>query len=467
MALMQQLHDQPQRLFEVIASGIGTQPPGNYLHWDELRHRPPPQGFTHEEWWLATKLARQSGLRRVPFRDKADRPITYGTPDAMQALLHEVDRNAAGQIQIPELVTTPQNRDRYIVRSLMEEAITSSQLEGAATTHKVAKDMLQRQRKPRDKGERMIMNNYHAMQFIREQFNEPLTPEIILELQRILTTDTLDDPGAAGRWRRPEEDVKVVDNRNNEVLHVPPAAEQLPERMRLLCAFANDRADQPFIHPVVRAILLHFMLGYDHPFADGNGRTARALFYWCMAQRGYWLIEFVSISRVIKKAPAQYVRAYLYAETDESDTTYFLLHQLRALNEAIVDLHAYLHRKVEELRNTQELLERSPALHKRLNHRQLALLDHALKHPRFVYKIDRHQSSHHVTYQTARTDLLDLVEMGLLEKSTVGRTFIFVPPDDLRDRLEGIRRGGDRATASTTSLGAPASGGDGSNDDRR
>jgi len=441
--LMQKLHEQPQRLFEIIQSGVGTQPAGSYLHWDELRHRPPPPGFSHEEWWLATKLARQSGLRSLPFRDKAARPFTYGTPDTVQALLHEVDRNAAGQIQIPELVTTPQNRNRYIVRSLMEEAITSSQLEGAATTHEVAKDMLQRRRKPRDKGEQMIMNNYHAMQFIRERYKEPLTPQIILELQRILTTDTLEDPSAAGRWRRSDEDVKVVDNRNNEVLHIPPAADELPERMQLLCAFANDRADEPFIHPVVRAILLHFMLGYDHPFADGNGRTARALFYWCMAQREYWLIEFVSISRVIKKAPAQYVRAYLYTETDESDTTYFLLHQLRALNEAIVDLHAYLHRKVVELRDTQQLLDQSPALHQRLNHRQLALLNHALQHPRFVYKIDRHQSSHHVTYQTARTDLLDLVEMGLLEKSTVGRTFIFVPPDDLRARLDALRRGPD------------------------
>ena len=102
---MQKLHEQPRRLFEVIQSGIGTQPAGSYLHWDELRHRSPLPGFNHEEWWLATKLARQSGLRSLPFRDKAARPFTYGTPDPVQALLHEVDRNAAGHIQIPELVT--------------------------------------------------------------------------------------------------------------------------------------------------------------------------------------------------------------------------------------------------------------------------------------------------------------------------------------------------------------------------
>lgn len=435
------------RFLEVVQSSIGSQPAGSYLHWDELRHRPAPQGYTHEEWWLATKFARQQAKRSLPFQDKAGRHFTYCTPDVVQSILHDVDRNAAGHIELPELVATPQNRDRYILRSLMEEAITSSQLEGAATTHKVAKDMLQRQRKPRDKGEQMIMNNYRAMQFIRDNYQQPLTPAIILELHRILTADTLDDPDATGRWRLPDEDVTVVDNRNSETLHIPPLADEIPARMDLLCRFANDTSDDPFVHPVIRGILLHFMLGYDHPFVDGNGRTARALFYWCMAQRGYWLIEFVSISSVLKRAPAKYYRAYLHSETDESDTTYFLLHHLQVLNQAIAELHEFLSKKADELRNAQLLIQQSPALHEQLNHRQLALLDHALKHPGAVYRIDRHQSSHHVTYQTARTDLLDLVKIGLLDKSKLGRTFIFISPDDIRARLDAIKTDASKTTA--------------------
>lgn len=437
--LLQKYGDRPKRLIEIIQSGIGGQPAGAYLHWDELRHRPAPSGFSHEEWWLAVKLARQPLARPLPFLDKAGHPFSYCAPDSVQSLLHDIDRNAAGDIRIPELVTTPQNRDRYIVRSLMEEAITSSQLEGAATTHKVARDMLQRGRKPRDRGEQMIMNNYAAMQFIRDRYQQPLTGGIILELQQILTTGTLDDAGAAGRWRRPDEDITVADIRSNETLHIPPPAEEIPARVDLLCRFANDLSDEPFMHPVVRAILLHFMLGYDHPFADGNGRTARALFYWCMARRGYWLVEFVSISSVIKRAPAQYVRAYLYPETDDNDTTYFLLHQLKALKEAIAELHAYLRRKVAEQRHARQLIEHSPALHERLNHRQLALLDHALRNPQSVYRIDRHQSSHHVAYQTARTDLLGLVDLGLFTRSKAGRAFLFIAPEDLRARLEAIR----------------------------
>jgi Fic family protein len=93
------------------------------------------------------------------------------------------------------------------------------------------------------------------------------------------------------------------------------------------------------VHPVVRAILIHFMLGYDHPFYDGNGRTARALFYWSLARSGYWLMEYVSISRLLRQAPAQYARAYRHTETDDNDTTYFIVHQLEVIQQAIAALH--------------------------------------------------------------------------------------------------------------------------------
>lgn len=51
---------------------------------------------------------------------------------------------------------------------------------------------------------------------------------------------------------------------------------------------------------------LHFMLGYEHPFVDGNGRVARAMFDWAMLRNGYWLFEFISVSRIIRQAPAKY-----------------------------------------------------------------------------------------------------------------------------------------------------------------
>jgi len=102
-----------------------------YLHWDEIRRRPVRAGFTHEEWWAALKLKRKAAYRRIPLLDKTGKAFSYYITDSVQELLHEIDLGAGGFIGIPYPITNPQTRDRYVVSSLIEEAITSSQLEGA------------------------------------------------------------------------------------------------------------------------------------------------------------------------------------------------------------------------------------------------------------------------------------------------------------------------------------------------
>jgi Fic family protein len=409
---------------------------GRYLHWDELRHRNPPDGLNHEDCWAGIRLARLGLLKALPFHDKLGAPILFGMPDPVLQALHTIDRRAAGSLSMESPVVSGEDRDRYLVSSLIEEAITSSQLEGASTTREVAKAMLRSGRKPRDRSECMILNNFRAMERIRELRNAPFTPARILELHRVLTADTLDDPNAAGRLRGEDERVQVVDAQHVNVLHDPPAAASLPERLQLLCDFAN-RADEaePFVHPVIRAILLHFMLGYDHPFVDGNGRTARALFYWSLARSGYWLLEYVSISRLLKQAPAHYSRAYLHTETDANDATYFIIHQLGVIEQAIAALYEYLGRKTAEQRSAENLLRHAPGLSADLNHRQVALLSHALRHPGQDYTVESHRRSHRVTTQTARTDLQRLTERGLLEQRKRGRAFVFHAPEDLRERI--------------------------------
>lgn len=413
-------------------------PAGKYLHWDELKRRKAPGDLSHQEWWAAVSLAREVLWETLPLLDKQGRPFVFGVPGPVALDLHHIDRDAAGHIRSSAGAPLQAESQRYLISSLVEEAITSSQLEGAATTRRVAADMLRSGRKPRDHSERMIFNNYRAMEHLRSLRSEALTPEHVLELHRMITDGTLDNPQEAGQYRRNNE-VQVVDERDHTVLHRPPAFRELPRRMQRLCDFANaDESSLPFVHPVLRAILLHFMLGYDHPFADGNGRTARALFYWSMARSGYWLMEYTSISHILRKAPAQYVRAYLYTETGQNDTTYFLIHQLRTIRKAIAALHEYVDRKTRERNETERLLSSSPALRGRFNHRQQALLNHALRNSGIAYRVDAHQKSHGVVYQTARTDLLGLESIGLLEKTRQGNAFVFFAPTDLSQRLVAL-----------------------------
>lgn len=227
----------------------------------------------------------------------------------------------------------------------------------------------------------------------------------------------------------------MVQDQEGQLLHRPPDAHELEARLQALCDFANGSHDTEFLHPVIRAIVLHFWLAYDHPFVDGNGRTARALFYWSMAAQGYWLCEYISISRVLMKSPTQYYRAFLYSEHDDNDATYFILNQLKVVQQAIEDLHAYLSDKSGEMARTEALFGRTLQERFNANARQLALLNHALKHPQFAYTIGAHQRSHGVSYETARVDLLSLADAKLLELRKRGRQFVFISPVNLKTRL--------------------------------
>ena len=405
-----------------------------YLHWDKLRRLPPPPGMTNELWWLRLKLARQAVARSLPLVDRDHAPFSYTLPDQVHRSLHHIDQRGGGEVAMDEVVTSEREAGhRYLVNSLMEEAIRSSQLEGATTSRIVAKELLRSGREPRDRSELMIANNYRGIRLIKEMGDE-LTPDSVLELHRVVTEGTLDDPSAAGRLQLPGEDRVAVFDRDEDQtpIHIPPPAEQLPERLAALCEFANAGDEDRFVHPVVRAILLHFWLAYDHPFEDGNGRTARLLFFWAMHVRGYWLAEYLPISRLIRKAPAQYERAYLETETDGGDTTYFLIHQLGVIEQAIDDLHSYLQRKIAEQRDAEARLS---GFH-RLNGRQVALLTHAIRHPEQVYTYEGHAASHRVTHETARVDLAGLSDRGLLARRPGGRAHRYEPPPDLPDRLK-------------------------------
>ncbi|MXZ28679.1 MAG: Fic family protein [Gammaproteobacteria bacterium] len=429
--------EQVRKILNLVSSGVGNIPNDRYVHWSKLKYMRPPEEISNEDWWLAIKFARASIRHELPLVDKNGRQFSFSDSGYLNRMLHQIDRDASGRIELPADVVNPQSRNRYLVSSLIEEAITSSQLEGAATTRRVAKEMLRTGRNPQTRGERMIVNNYRAMDFLRELGEENLSVPLLLRLQSILTEATVEDEGIVGRFRRTEDDVLVVDSRDNEVLHVPPNASHLEERLDNLFRFANTTDETSFIHPVIRAILLHFMIGYEHPFVDGNGRTARALFYWAMARAGYWMTEYLSISTIIRIAPAQYARSYVFSETDDNDVTYFIDYNLRVILRAIKLLHKYLARKSREISAVQRLLAGS-ALRTILNHRQMALLISMRKHPDQLYTIHSHRTSHNVTYQTARTDLLKLTDLGLLQVTKHGRSFTFRPAKNIEQRLRKL-----------------------------
>jgi len=278
----------------------------------------------------------------------------------------------------------------------------------------------------------MILNNYQTMQYIFQIQSEDISPDLIFEIHRMVTDGTLDDPSAAGRFRRSDENIVVSDS-YGEVFHVPPPAEELKARLDEMCKFANGRTPGGFVHPMLIAMILHFWLAYDHPFVDGNGRTARALFYWSALKRGYWLFEYITISKILHSGPAKYGEAFLYSETDDNDLTYFLLFHANVIRRAIDELYKYIDSHSKQLANAQKILQGLTIL----NYRQRELITHALRHPGQTYTIESHRNSHKVVYETARSDLMDLADRKLIEKRKVGKMWIFTPSVNLAEKLRG------------------------------
>ena len=410
----------PAERLPEVATAVATE--DRYLHWDEMRFRTPPGDLSVEEWWVATKLARAGARRPLPFQDDTGRDFSFTEHGPLYRALHRLDQDFGAQFSTtyPRLASAA-TRPGQLMRSLVEEAIRSSQLEGAATTRRVAKEMLRSGRPPNDTSERMIANNYKAMDFIRNHAQDPLSSDMLLEIQRVLTTDTL-DASDVGRFRNATDNVHVIDS-DNQILHTPPPARELPERLSKLVAFANSSPDDRTLHPTIRAILLHFMVGYDHPFVDGNGRTARALFYWSMARSNYGLMQFISISEFIQGSTSAYARAYLHSENDDNDVTYFLHYNLRIIHHCVDALREHLARQTEEQRRLETLLIEGDA--PPLNPRQAALLAHMTRHSDTIYTIEGHRNSHQISYHTARKDLDDLAKRGLLRVSTRGRKLLY------------------------------------------
>jgi len=423
----------PSVLLQMVEKAAPLDPKGRYLPWDKVKYLPLPDDFkNHELWWAVMKIARKSAYRKLGIEGINRVSLRYVLIDSFSEILHYLDQFASGHIVIEQPILNPQLKNYHLINALIEESITSSQLEGATTTRDIAKKMLKEGRSPRNKSERMILNNYEAINFIRTKTTEILSPEFIREIHSIISKETLDKE-KVGNYRDETDDIHVT--ADSQIIFTPPASNEIEGRLKELCDFANASINQGFIHPVVKAIILHFVFAYIHPFVDGNGRTARALFYWMMLKKGYWLTEFISISRILKNAPAKYSYSFLYAETDENDITYFIDYQLHVVKQAIDELKKYLKRKMDEVASTEKLFQKTK-LARRLNFRQLTLLKSALKNPGSTYTIQEYKNTHNVVYQTARKDLLELSDTHhLLEKIKRGKGFFFIAPSDLSMRI--------------------------------
>ncbi len=382
-----------------------------YEYWSDVKYTPLPEGVSSaEELWSCVKASRW-----IKYNDIWDRyNIRLCITNRMLRMCHEFDMNFGGSWGADSTISDT-NRKQYLVSSLMEEAISSSQMEGAATTRKVAKDMLRKEITPQGRSQRMIYNNYQTICFITENKDANLTPELLLKIHQLMTENTLENEEDVGRYRI-NDDVVVEDGITHETVHVPPIAQEVPLFIDELCRYFNEKEAKSFVHPIIRGIIIHFMVAYVHPFADGNGRTARVLFYWSMLKNGYWLTEYLSISRIISKSKKAYEKAYLYSEYDGNDIGYFVTYNLKVLDSACKEFKLYIQRQAEKQRQASHFLALG-----NINQRQAEIINVLHNSPNALFTIKELVSRFSIVAATAKSDMDGLIALGLVKEIALNR----------------------------------------------
>ena len=312
------------------------------------------------------------------------------------------------------------NSDRidFFKNSLLEEAVASSQVEGAATTTEVAREMLKSGREPRNESEQMIFNNLRAIKFISEFIDSNIDFKIIIELHRIMTANTEAEKYSGG-FR--DGDVYITDHVDGEIAHIPPDWSQMEKLMGDLCDFINN--DKKFIHPIVKASIIHFIIGFIHPFKDGNGRTARALFYWYLLKKGYTMVKNISISKVILESRTQYDKAFLKTEFDDNDLNHFITYSIKNIRIAFEKLVNYRDKKLEERKKANNVSYE--LLSKGLNKRQADLMGYLYLKERNNITLNSYALKHEIVRQTASKDLSELIKIGLLKESKQSKPYTY------------------------------------------
>ena len=398
-----------------------------YLYWNKIEHKTFPKNISKEEFWLLVKTIRKAQSMKSVIKDKSGNYFNWIKLPKLEEFFHEIDLNAGGSLFISKKDVNKKNKQKFISRGVMEEAIASSQLEGANTTRKVAKQFLREERKPRNESEQMILNSYKTMQLIESEYkNKRMGVDVILELHGIITKDINSIPEKERGTFRKDED-KIIVSDNYEIYHEAPKMSFVKQEFERFIKFANDDLSESFVHPIIKAVMLHFWIGYLHPFTDGNGRLARVMFYWYLLKKDYWAFAYLPISKVIKESPIQYGNAYIYSEQDDLDLTYFIDYNIRKIKLSIKEFEKYFEKKSKENLKMNKLSKTKYSL----NERQIQLLQYLYGDKNEKTSLSVHMNIYQVAKKTAIKDLKDMEELKFLTSEKQGRNIYYYATDKI------------------------------------
>ncbi len=229
-----------------------------------------------------------------------------------------------------KLLLTPQSgSESYGLKAMEDEIHSTFRIENIESSRVSIRKILEGYA-PSDENECRIYGIKQGLEFIADKDNK-ITEVNLHKLYNLVVDKWLDDENRLLPTRHyRHDDVFIV---GGATKHEGLPHNKLPEYMENLIKFINE--DFP-MNDLLKAALIHFYIGYLHPWFDGNGRTARLLHIWYLVQQGYPSAMFVPLSRYIDDSRAQYYKAYTMIEENVKisgliDVTPFLVYFIESV----------------------------------------------------------------------------------------------------------------------------------------
>lgn len=416
---------------------------GRYLHWNDICNR------TNDDkkalgYWSLIKMARNGASQSMfGLQGVFQKPSSYCPLPSIQKTCSIIDRTCT-EVAIKALISNSDMDESVFSNFIDDESIASSQLEGAATTRKVAIEILREGRPPKNESDKMILGNNRLMNMAWESRHDAMTKELFLLFHETASQGVNDFSYKPGELRK-DNSVVVADMEGNTI-HQPPPVSELDESIAAFIGWINinhedDISPKQYIHPVVKACIIHFCVGYLHPFNDGNGRVARALSYWYLFRQGYDAFRYISISKFLKEAPIQYAEAYMKTERDGLDLTYFVEYQCRILERAINETISKVTDAVNQARQFNLWLIRTGSSRK-LTTIQQYIIQSVIVEPGRTLTVKQLEENAGISASASRKNLEQMTEAGMLNRSGGGgsKPVIYTGKKSLEDIKKSIIR---------------------------
>lgn len=375
-----------------------------YLYWDKMKYKTFKDiPVSKEVAWAIIRNYRRCGYRTLQIQNEENELYKYLPLQRWEKTILLFDKIFLNRPRDTEVRSEP----------WMVEAISSAMIEGAHTTRDRAIQLLHLHKTPADYGERMILNNYKMAQILE---NLPLDFQISLDTlfdwQTQLTHQNLPVKDQ-GRLRTDADQIVIAPKTPDIVTFIPPTEAFLKSQLESFIDFVNQ--DNLELHPLLQAICVHYWFAYLHPFVDGNGRTARSLFYWFLMKSRYPNITSLPISPLILKSVQKYSKAFIYTEQDNQDLTYFIDFNFHLIEEALSQFNISSHGEHSDHEPFDERLNfRQNTIMRILRSKQLPDVNVSYVRDKFG-----------VSKLTAINDLKGLLSLELIESRRVGKNVLY------------------------------------------